>query len=136
MALKPHELRSISHITLAVVQEPSEDLNALPWAIAFLSGIPNPETVHVVTLLCDLEEHADNDFTFHSRGWSELDVLLNRFHDLQQVELKFYNERNEDLARALASWVRSQLPTLIGRGILSIEYSSGMYLKSLLISLS
>ncbi|TFK68561.1 hypothetical protein BDN72DRAFT_949505 [Pluteus cervinus] len=124
--LKPHELRKISHITLAVVQDPTPDLDALPWAIAFLSGLPNSETLQALTLLCDLEGHTNNDFAFHSRGWSELDTLLTRFCNLQRVDLKFYDEPNDDVARELVSWIRSQLPTLSGRGILFVEYSYGM----------
>ncbi|TFK59281.1 hypothetical protein BDN72DRAFT_884007 [Pluteus cervinus] len=124
LSFKPHELRNISHISLAVVQEPAEDLNALPWVIEFLSGLPNPETVHIVTLLCDLEDHTENDFTFHSRGWSELDTLLTQFPNLERVDLKFYDEPYDNVARELVSWIRSQLPTLIGRGILFVEYSS------------
>ncbi|TFK59943.1 hypothetical protein BDN72DRAFT_905400 [Pluteus cervinus] len=126
LPLELHKLQSISNMTLSIVQQPHRQRNALPWLISVLSGLPDPGTLRNLTLLCDLEDHSGNDFTFHAQGWSELDALLPRFHHLRRVHLKCYDERDAKAATELVSWLHSQLPILVNKGLLSVEHFSGM----------
>ncbi|TFK70664.1 hypothetical protein BDN72DRAFT_838613, partial [Pluteus cervinus] len=123
VSLEPQRLRNISSITILVTQDPFDGLNTLPWVIALLSGLPNPETLHDLTLFCDLWDHDQSDFTFHSKGWKELDVLLIRFHNLERVHVECFDETDEQIAKDLVSWLFSQLSASQGRGILSIKCS-------------
>ncbi|TFK61757.1 hypothetical protein BDN72DRAFT_903821 [Pluteus cervinus] len=118
--LEAQKLESISNMTISVLQEPRNQLSTLPWLIALLSGLPNPETLHELILLCDLYGHVAND-TFYTRGWSQMDALLTRFHNLQKVHLKCYDERDDQKAEDLVAWFHTQLPTLVDKGILFIE---------------
>ncbi|TFK62772.1 hypothetical protein BDN72DRAFT_848328 [Pluteus cervinus] len=132
--LQPQRLRVISSITITVRQDPdpSENVNTLPWLIAFLSGLPNPETLHDLTLNCDLWYEDYPHFTSISEGWLEIDALLNRFHNLKRVHVECYDEADEEMGKDLASWLFTQLPTSHNRGILSIEYSDDHpYMNSL-----
>ncbi|TFK60880.1 hypothetical protein BDN72DRAFT_850193 [Pluteus cervinus] len=131
-ALEPKNLQKISSITVSVIQEPGDALSTLPFLIALLSGLPNPETLHEITLLCDLYEHAFRGFDFHSQGWKELDSLLLGFPNLKRVHLKCYDESDDQIAATLVSWFYDQLPRLVSRDILVIDYFPDLtYTKSM-----
>ncbi|TFK68558.1 hypothetical protein BDN72DRAFT_960188 [Pluteus cervinus] len=121
--LKPHKLRKISSITLVTMQVPFHSLDAFPWAMALLSGLPTPEILHDITLLCDLAWYDSGEFTLYQGGWLELDALLTRFYNLKRVYVKCYSVSHWGTDN-LVSRLNSLLPTSFNKGILFVECSS------------
>ncbi|TFK60882.1 hypothetical protein BDN72DRAFT_850194 [Pluteus cervinus] len=118
--LDPRKLQNISSITVAVTQTLSQ-FNALPWLVLLLSGLPNPETLHELVLLCDLYKNTAGGFSAHSERWSDMDNLLNRFCNLQRLHLKCYDEPDDEVSQAMISWFHEMLPTWASKGVLSVE---------------
>ncbi|TFK70665.1 hypothetical protein BDN72DRAFT_525054 [Pluteus cervinus] len=125
--LEPQKLGHISSITFSIVQDVKVGRDVLPWLVAFLSGLPNPEILRDITLLCELWGIIPETDTFSLGEWRELDSPLIRFPNLQRVHLECHNnEFNANQPRAIACtvWFRSQLPMLNEKGILSIKFSA------------
>ncbi|TFK61755.1 hypothetical protein BDN72DRAFT_883014 [Pluteus cervinus] len=129
--LEPQKLQKITSLTLCIDQIP-RDYNSLPWLIAILSGLPNPETLHDLTLACDIDADPATGFSYFARGWSEVDALLGRFPNLQSVHVKCYDERVNEVANELIAWFYKLFPIWVSKGVLSVEcFPDGTYTRSM-----
>ncbi|TFK70678.1 hypothetical protein BDN72DRAFT_958639 [Pluteus cervinus] len=123
--LEPQKLWHISSVTISIFQHLGEGVNTLPWLVAFLSGLPNRETLHDLTLLCDLWGPPTG--SSHLGDWCEIDALLARFHNLQRVHLKCYDEGDDNRTEICSRWLLSQFPKLNEKRILSIKFSDDQW---------